>query len=240
VADLTPTLERARERFPAPELPIEAITEAVARRQRTRRIAATALGLAITVAVVAGGTAILRSSPPPAQPAPSPTSIDDPSPGPTGPSLEPAPADNLPPLLRSGEVLRTRQMSSGADGTVVAVDASGAERDLAPCEDPCIMTYRPEVSPDGRWLAYEVLTCVGSRRCEDEAGLWVTNALGARTQLTQACDPAACPRMWPWAWLPSGAALAIAAGDHVLLIDLIAGEGWSLDADTIAASLFGG
>jgi Tol biopolymer transport system component len=110
----------------------------------------------------------------------------------------------------------------------VAVDASGAERLLATCEQPCIAIFGWDLSPDGRWLAYDVSTCVGALPCEGQAGLWVVDARGDRIQLTHPCDPDGCPRPDSWAWLPTGASMVAATGDGLDVLDLIAGERRSL------------
>jgi WD40 repeat protein len=149
--------------------------------------------------------------------------VPPPRPAPVvGPSLAPAPPD-LAPLLGPDEVLR-RKNASGPGGTIVAADpASGRRRTLASCEDPCIFFRRSALSPDGRWLAYEIWTCLGGLPCEDEAGLWVTNALGDRIQLTHTCEPDLCHDD-AWTWLASGATLVDASGDGLLVFDLTYGH----------------
>jgi Tol biopolymer transport system component len=86
---------------------------------------------------------------------------------------------------------------------------------LAKCQEPCVSIYSHAISADGRWLAYEVWTCMAASPCESEAGIWVTNALGEDRQLTQQCDrPDSCHQE-VWAWSPQGATLAVYEGGDV-------------------------
>jgi Tol biopolymer transport system component len=130
---------------------------------------------------------------------------------------------DLAPVLRPGE-----RIDAGIDGAIVAVDAStGDERVLARCEGGCSTLGSPVISPDGRWLAYEDITCIGSSPCEPEAGLWVTNALGEHRQLTHSCPALDACVPDPWAWMPLGATIvhALDSPDAGLqTIDVSSGE----------------
>jgi hypothetical protein len=65
-------LEQTRERFTAPELPLEGILRIRDRRRRNQRLAAGAVGLAIALAGILVGTSVIRSSEEvPAHPSPS-------------------------------------------------------------------------------------------------------------------------------------------------------------------------
>jgi Tol biopolymer transport system component len=54
-------LEQTRERFPAPELPLERVLRRRDRRRRNQRLAAGAVGLAIALAAILIGTSVIRS-----------------------------------------------------------------------------------------------------------------------------------------------------------------------------------
>ena len=53
--------EQTKERFPAPDLPLEGILRLRDRRRRNQRLTAGAVGLAIAIAGILVGTSILRS-----------------------------------------------------------------------------------------------------------------------------------------------------------------------------------
>jgi WD40 repeat protein len=198
-------LERARSNFRMPDLPLEGVLRRRERRQRNQRIAAGIVGLLIAIAAAAGGATLLRSDPRPA---------DDEQP-------------SLAPILREGEILEVGR------GRFLAVDRlTGDRRSIAPfgCgnpnEDACNMVlYRHAMSVDGRWVAYDYLTCIYHLPCNPEAGIWVANALGEEQQLTQ-CEPDGCTEE-PWAWSPVGATLAVYQGGDVsrlFTIDPLSGD----------------
>jgi TolB protein len=62
MSDYTDLLERARERFPAPELEIERVLAGHDRRVRNQRIAAGAVALVLAIVVVGSALAVIRSS----------------------------------------------------------------------------------------------------------------------------------------------------------------------------------
>jgi Tol biopolymer transport system component len=156
------------------------------RKRRNQRIAAGALGLAVGLAAILIGSSLIRSE----QSVP----------------VQPAPTSELRPVLREGEVI----VEGNGQGQVDALDPqTGDQRTLATCKDPCAYITRHAISADGRWLAYEIWTCLGALPCESEAGIWATNALGEDRQLTQQCDrPDSCHQE-VWAWSPAGATLAV-------------------------------
>jgi Tol biopolymer transport system component len=156
------------------------------------------------------------------------------------------PTSGLEPLLRDGEVVV--DANPGLD----ALDPkTGDRRTLATCTDPCIFFYRHAMSADGRWLAYEVWTCLGALPCESDAGIWVTNALGDHRQLTQQCDQPDSCHVETWAWSTAGATLAVYEGgieSQLFTIDPSSGDrttltnpdgdvsalAWSPDGTTLA------
>ena len=227
-------LERVGDRFGFPAEAFERLERRRDRKRRDRRIAAGVAGIAIFAALVFGlaRATLTDSSNTPVSPDPSPS-----------PSIQ---TEQLPPLLGQSEgVVR------GEDETLEAFDqATGERRTLVRCQDPCGAIYRYAVSTDGTWLAYEVWTCLGAGPCESEAGIWVTNALGERSQLTRSCTtPDSCDGV-TWAWSPIGATLAVAeTGDApgVFTVDPQSGErhpisnagdvtalAWSPDASRLA------
>jgi len=199
MSDRFDVLERFAPLFEAPEPSFEDFLRRRDRKRRNQRITAGALGLAVGLAAILIGSSLIRSNQSvPVQPAPTP--------------VQPAPTSELRPVLREGEVI----VEGNGQGQVDAIDPStGDQRTLAKCKDPCATIYRHALSADGRWLAYEVWTCVAASPCESEAGIWVTNALGKDRQLTQQCDrPDSCHQE-VWAWSPQGATLAVYEGGDV-------------------------
>jgi Tol biopolymer transport system component len=124
----------------------------------------------------------------------------------------------LAPVLRPRETLR-----QGRHGTLLAVSSAGRQRVLATCAVGC---GQPTLSPDGRWLAYEVIGCITSPTCDPTSGLWVTDALGVKRQLIQRCDSHGCGWL-SWSWLPEHATIVASSGDlaaHIQTFDLASGR----------------
>jgi Tol biopolymer transport system component len=63
MSDYRTTLDQTRERFPAPELSLEAVLRRRDRRRRDQRLRAGVVGLAIVLALILVGTNIIRSVP---------------------------------------------------------------------------------------------------------------------------------------------------------------------------------
>jgi dipeptidyl aminopeptidase/acylaminoacyl peptidase len=184
--------ERVMRGFVPPDDSFERLVNRRDRKRRNKRITAGALGLAVGLAAVLIGSSLIRSD----QSVP----------------VQPAPTGEQGPVLREGEVL----VEGNGLGRVDALDPStGDQRTLVKCKDPCVWIPLHAISADGRWLAYEVWTCLGALPCESEAGIWVTNALGEDRQLAQGCAwPNSChPQVW--AWSPQGATLAVYEGGDV-------------------------
>jgi Tol biopolymer transport system component len=229
--ELTPTLERARDRFAAPEMPLENVLRRRDRKRRNQRVAAGAVGIAVgLVAVVIAGVTIRTGRVTPADQTPTPSA-----------SIEPS----LQPILAPSENLVY------SDQGIMAVDRNTHEqRMLAACNTPCTLINTYGVSADRVWLAYEKWTCVVSPPCEEDAGLWVTNTLGEQRQLSHACDQPNSCHTEQWSWSPHGASLVVAEGGNVSTIDPSTGQStriagsssnvsalaWSPDGSSIAAS----
>jgi dipeptidyl aminopeptidase/acylaminoacyl peptidase len=214
-------LERAGWNFAPLNLELESLLRRRDRKRRNQRIAAGALGLAVGLAAILIGSSLIRSN----QSVP----------------VQPAPTSELRPVLRQGEVL----VEGNGLGRVDAIDPStGDQRTLAKCKDPCAYIPGHEISADGRWLAYEVWTCMAASPCESGAGIWVTNALGEDRQLTQQCDSPDSCHYEMWAWSPQGATLAVYEGgdaSELFTIDPQAGDRTTLvtpdvDVSTLAWS----
>jgi Tol biopolymer transport system component len=156
------------------------------RRRRARTIG---LGLVIVAILAVGSVAGIRGLVGerkllPAHPPPTPT--------------------QLAPLLRHhGEVALV------SHGTLVGVDSkTGATRTLALCSQPCEYIDEPAWSPDGRWIAYNVSTCVTQLPCEKQAGIWVKGAAGGPRQVVSLCSGNGCGFGGSFAWAPDGSRLA--------------------------------
>jgi len=142
-------LEETRERFPAPELPLEGIYRLRDRRRRNHRLAAGAVGIAIAIGLLVAGLAVLRSE------------------------REPQPVDKTR-IIRDGEVLEV-----SADGLVATDTTTGEHRTLARCVDCFFPFRKFSASADGRWIAYSSITCHLSCTGDERAGgIWVAGATG--------------------------------------------------------------
>ena len=67
------------------------------------------------------------------------------------------------------------------------------------------------MSADRGWIAYHLWSCEECRPVEPETGLWVVGA-GAQARLVSPGDA-------PWSWSPTGAQLAYADVDELILLD---------------------
>lgn len=182
-------LERVGDRFAFPADAFGRLERRRDLKRRNRRVTAGVAGIAIFAALVFGiARATLSSSGP-------------------SPAHEPTPA---PSIETRGSVLSDNEIVFSDSRRIQAVDqTTGDRRTLVTCSDPCIFFSQAEASADRRLLAYSLETCLGALPCEPEAGLWVLNALGERTQLVRSCETGHCfPLMW--AWSPTGDTLAIA------------------------------
>lgn len=211
MTDYRPILERARNAFAAPDMPIERVLRRRDRRRRNQRIAAGAVGIAIAIAIVVGSVvaAMIHSDLRPAEP--TPTSSMGPTPSPVSPAL----------LRRGGEIA-----FAGSNGLWAQDPQTGERRKLAGCSDPCVFIDTFAWSPDGAWIAYNVSTCLAALPCEPEAGLWVKGAVGEPRQLTSVCEADQCTAE-TWAWKPDGTAIADASvdagGSRIILLDPASG-----------------
>jgi hypothetical protein len=185
-------VERAARVLVTDEPTIESLLIRRDRKRRNERLAAGAVGLAIGIAVVVLGSAYLRSAREP-QPA------DWPLPGVT-----------TMPVIRDGEVL----IRPPDRGSLVAADSTGTERTIVPCRSDCVFIQDFGGSPDGGWVAYDVVTCGGAcDPVEPEAGLWIAGAAGPPRHVSTPDWVA------PWSWAPAGAQLVYGRGSDLILLD---------------------
>ena len=189
MSDTKQLLERARRQFPPPGDVFGNLERRRERKRRNQRIVAGVVGIGLFAAFVIAGDLIRSSSGVgPADQTPTPTLSVQPS---------------LPAMLSPTESLA--QTGGGID----AVDrGTGEHRTIVDCTDPCQYINSYGLSADGRWLAYEIGTCLAGPPCDPAAGLWVTNAVGDEQQITHVCRADRC---WgeSWAWSLEGATLAV-------------------------------
>jgi Tol biopolymer transport system component len=125
-------LEQAKERYAAPDLPLEGVLRRRDRKRRNQRITAGVVGLAIGLVAILIGTSIFRSSPKvPANP-------------------EPTPVMSNGPITVFGFTGGLRSLS--LDGR--------HERSLVRCAGSCTLVSSAAWSPDGTHVAFSV-SCGG-------------------------------------------------------------------------------
>jgi hypothetical protein len=157
------------------------------RKRARKRLTAGIVGLAIAVAMVVAGSAILRSAP------------EDKDVG-----------TKAPRILREGEVLQVEDPFSPA-ATLVATDrATGDQRILQGCGG-CGWIQEFALSTDRGWIAWE--SC-GFDRCgtTEGGGLWAVGADGTTIPVTSSVHPPDILGGWFWAWSPAADQLAFATG----------------------------
>ena len=129
----------------------------------------------------------------------------------------------------SGMVIRyTGDRSNDRPGDLVAEDPTTGEAiTLAAASDFQDNTIAwSAASADGRWVAFESAFCDDHPSVADwerRSGLWVTNGTDEPRQLTAPCAEGSEPSD-SWAWSPRGSQLAVAEGDHLVLIDPATGD----------------
>jgi dipeptidyl aminopeptidase/acylaminoacyl peptidase len=221
-------LDRYATLFEAPEHPYERLLRRRDRKRRTNRIVAGAVGLAAGIAAVLVGTSLLSSGPTPTRPAPTPISTGSSAPPTETPSTTSPITPESPIAPESSTILRPGETLVVEPTRILAYGGSpGMDRILATCRAPCRQFNAASVSADGTWLAYDVLTCLGTPPCDPEAGVWVVGPEGGRRQVTRACPSASDCRTEIMAWSQQGATLAVfRGGDHpeILTIDPATGQ----------------
>ncbi len=163
------------------------------RKRRNQRFVAGAVGLAIGIVVVLLGSAYLRSA------------------GERETGEWPVPSITSTQVMRPGEVLLS-PYPPDVPTSVLAVDVStGARRAVDGCKGSCGAMSQFTTSADRGWVAYHLWSCEECRPVEPESGLWVAGA-GTQARLVLPGDTA-------WSWSPTGAQLAYADVDELILLD---------------------
>jgi dipeptidyl aminopeptidase/acylaminoacyl peptidase len=197
-------VERAVQMLAAEEPSLEGLVRRRDRKRRNQRLAAGAVGLAIGIAVMALGAAFLRAA------------------GDAKTGSWPPPSITATPIVQPGEVLLDPYPSGDNPTYVIAADvATGAQRTVAGCKAGCRLLAPFDASADGGWIAYHLVMCAEGEcgPSDPEGGLWVVGA-GAPPRLVLAT-----PRVLvggvdaPWSWSPTGAQLAYADVDELILLD---------------------
>ena len=187
MSDLRTILERGVGGATPPPDGFERMLHRHDRKRRNQRIAAGVVGIAVFVAVVwiVRDVALFDRSETPA---------DRPT-----PSVTPTPSGTV--LRRDGEVI------SSEAGRLVAVDPdTGESRILADGEQTQRTIGNAAWSPDGRWVAYNL---VGS-------GLWVVNAEREFRQLAAS--------YLSWTWSPTAPQLAMVRDSRLTVVDASTGR----------------
>jgi dipeptidyl aminopeptidase/acylaminoacyl peptidase len=190
-------VERAVQVLAPQEPSFESLLRRRDRKRRNQRLAAGAVGLALGIAVMALASTFLRSA----------------ADRETG--EWPPPTVTSTRLVRSGEVLEDPYPRDNPT-YVVAVDvATGARRTVAGCKGTCRLLTPFDASADGGWIAYHLANCEEGEcgPSDPEGGLWVVGADGSPRFVAPGFLDA------PWSWSPTGAQLAYADVDELILLD---------------------
>jgi Tol biopolymer transport system component len=196
-------VERAARELVTDEPTIESLLRRRDRKRRNERIAAGAVGLAIGIAVVLLGSAYLRSE------------------GDHRTADWPAPSITSTRIVRPGEVLLDPYPSGDNPTYVIAADvATGEERTVAGCKAGCRLLTPFDASADGGWIAYHLANCEEGEcgPTDPKGGLWVVGADDPPRRVSKGFLDT------PWSWSPTGAQLAYANDDELILLDPITWE----------------
>jgi dipeptidyl aminopeptidase/acylaminoacyl peptidase len=186
-------IERAVQVVAPQEPSFEGLLRRRDRKRRNQRLAAGAVGLAIGIAVMALGAAFLRAA------------------GGSETGTWPPPSITTTPIIQPDEVLLS-PYPPDVPTSVLAVDvSSGARRAVDGCEGSCGAMTQFTTSADRGWIAYHLWSCEECRPVEPESGLWVVGA-GMQARLVLPGDTL-------WSWSPTGAQLAYADVDELILLD---------------------
>lgn len=191
-------VERAVQVLAPDEPTLESLLRRRDRKRRNQRIAAGAVGLAIGIAVVLLGSAFLRTA------------------GERETGEWPLPSITSTRIVRPGEVLLDPYASGDNPTYVIAADvATGVQRTVAGCETGCRLLTPFDVSADGGWIAYHLANC-DEGECgpaDPQGGLWVVGADDPPRFVAEGFLDS------PWSWSPTGAQLAYADHDELILLD---------------------
>jgi dipeptidyl aminopeptidase/acylaminoacyl peptidase len=168
------------------------------RKRRNERIAAGAVGLAIGIAIVLLGSTYLRS-------------LSDRETG-----GWPLPSTTSTRIVRPGEVLLDPYASGDNPTYVIAADvATGEQRTVVGCKAGCRLLTPFDASADGGWIAYHLANCEEGEcgPTDPKGGLWVVGAQDPPRHVADGFLDSS------WSWSPTGAQLAYADDDELILLD---------------------
>ena len=183
----------------APEEPtFEGLLRRRDRKRRNQRLAAGAVGIAIGIAVVVLGSAFLRSA----------------EERQTG--EWPTPSITTTRIVHPGEVLLDPYASGDNPTYVIAADvATGEQRTVVGCKVGCRLLTPFDASADRGWIAYHLANCAEGEcgPTDPKGGLWVVGAEDPPRHVAEGSLDS------PWSWSPTGAQLAYADDDELILLD---------------------
>jgi hypothetical protein len=231
MADSRSVIERGLARAGSESYTLDSFYRRRDRKRARKRLTAGIVGLAIAIAMVVAGSAILRSAP------------EDKDVGRKGPQI-----------LREGEVLQVVD-EFGAWSLVATDPTTGHQRILQGCLGDCrgaIVEFA--LSAHGGWIGWEQICGGGCAPPGTEVGgLWVVGADGTTIRLTPSVP---APGPYPnagqvWAWSTATEQLAFVTGrpgfaeltlldpatgerTSVTTVDKIAALSWSPDGAAIA------
>lgn len=191
-------VERAVQVLAPDEPTFESLLRRRDRKRRNQRLAAGAVGLAVGIAVVLLGSAYLRSA------------------GERETGEWPVPSITSTRIVRPGEVLLDPYPSGDNPTYVIAADvATGDQRTVVGCKAGCRLLTPFDASADGGWIAYHLANCEKGEcgPTDPEGGLWVVGADDPPRRVADGFLDS------PWSWSPTGAQLAYADDDELILLD---------------------
>ena len=128
----------------------------------------------------------------------------------------PTPSITSTRIVRPGEVLLDPYPSGDNPTYVIAADvATGEERTVAGCKAGCRLLTPFDASADRGWIAYHLTNCEEGEcgPTDPKGGLWI---VGAQDPPRYVADGGLDT---PWSWSPTGAQLAYADANALILLD---------------------
>ena len=128
----------------------------------------------------------------------------------------PTPSITTTRIVHPGEVLLDPYASGDNPTYVIAADvATGEQRTVVGCKAGCRLLTPFDASADGGWIAYYLAQCEKGEcgPTDPKGGLWVVGANGLPRYVADGFMDT------PWSWSPTGAQLAYADDDELILLD---------------------